>query len=256
MHIARFSLNDRIHWGIVEGDEVRAIEGDLYDSPRPGQRLCALSDARLLAPIDAHANKVVAIAANYGDRAGRDGPGIFMKQPGTVIGPDDSIIYPRIGRRIIHEAEVGIVIGKQARHVSVSDALDYVLGYTCVNDVSANELTNNDVGAGMSLRWKHFDTFCPLGPVVATDIDGDNLRIRCRVNGQTQVDGNSANMLWGVAELVSWVSDVMTLYPGDIIPSGCPGVDEINIGDVVEVEVGRNRHPQQPRHSGHRLNLI
>ena len=147
MHIARFSLNDRIHWGIVEGDEVRAIEGDLYDSPRPGQRLCALSDARLLAPIDAHANKVVAIAANYGDRAGRDGPGIFMKQPGTVIGPDDSIIYPRIGRRIIHEAEVGIVIGKQARHVSVSDALDYVLGYTCVNDVSANELTNNDVGA-------------------------------------------------------------------------------------------------------------
>ena len=237
MHIARFSLNDRIHWGIVEGDEVRAIEGDLHDSPRPGQRLCARSDARLLAPIDAHANKVVAIAANYGDRAGRDGPGIFMKQPGTVIGPDDSIIYPRIGRRIIHEAEVGIVIGKQARHVSVSDALDYVLGYTCVNDVSANELTNNDVGAGMSLRWKHFDTFCPLGPVVTTDIDGDNLRIRCRVNGQTQVDGNSANMLWGVAELVSWVSDVMTLYPGDIIPSGCPGVDEINIGDVVEVEV-------------------
>ena len=164
-------------------------------------------------------------------------PASSLKQPGTVIGPDDSIIYPRIGRRIIHEAEVGIVIGKQARHVSVSDALDYVLGYTCVNDVSANELTNNDVGAGMSLRWKHFDTFCPLGPVIATDIDGDNLRIRCRVNDQTQVDGNSANMLWGVAELVSWVSDVMTLYPGDIIPSGCPSVDEINIGDVVEVEV-------------------
>ena len=237
MHIVRFSLNDRIHWGIVEGDEVRDIEGDLYGSPRPGQRLCALSDARLLAPIDAHANKVVAIAANYGDRAGRDGPGIFMKQPGTVIGLDDSIIYPRIGRRIIHEAEVGIVIGKQARHVSVGNALDYVLGYTCVNDVSANELTNSDIGAGMSLRWKHFDTFCPLGPVIATDIDGDNLRIQCRVNGETQVDGNSANMLWGVAELVSWVSDVMTLYPGDIIPSGCPGVDEINIGDMVEVEV-------------------
>ena len=237
MHIARFSLNGQIQWGIVEGDEIRAIEGDLYDNPRPGQRLCALSNARLLAPIDAHANKVVAIAANYGDKAGRDGPGIFMKQPGTVIGPGDSIIYPRIGVRIIHEAEVGIVIGKQARHVSVADALDYVLGYTCVNDVSASELTNNDVGAGMSLRWKHFDTFCPLGPVVATDIDGDNLRIQCRVNGKTDVDGNSADMLWGIAELVSWVSDVMTLYPGDIIPSGCPGVDEINIDDTVEVEV-------------------
>ena len=237
MRIARFSWNDRIHWGIVEGDELRALDGDLYDSPRAGRRLCALSDARLLAPIDAHANKVVAIAANYGDKAGRDGPGIFMKQPGTVIGTGDPIIYPRIGRSIIHEAEVGIVIGKRARHVSVDDALDYVLGYTGVNDVSAAELANSDIGAGMSLRWKHFDTFCPLGPVIATDIDGDNLRIQCRVNGQTQVDGNSADMLWGVAELVSWVSDVMTLHPGDIIPSGCPSVDEINIGDVVEVEV-------------------
>ncbi len=237
MHIARFSLNDRIQWGIVEGDEIRALDGDLYDSPRAGGRICSLSEARLLAPIDAHANKVVAIAANYGDKAGRDGPGIFMKQPGTVIGPDDSIIYPRIGVRIIHEAEVGIVIGRQARHVSVEDALDYVLGYTCVNDVSANQLTNNDVGAGMSLRWKHFDTFCPLGPVVATGIDGDNLRIQCRVNGKTDVDGSSSDMLWGVAELVSWVSDVMALYPGDIIPSGCPGVDEIKVGDTVEVEV-------------------
>ena len=237
MHIARFSLNEQIQWGIVEGDEVRALDGDLYDNPGAGERLCALSDVKLLAPIDAHANKVVAIAANYGDKAGRDGPGIFMKQPGTVIGPEDSIIYPRIGVRIIHEAEVGIVIGRRARHVSVEEALDYVLGYTCVNDVSANELTNNDVGAGMSLRWKHFDTFCPLGPVVATDIDGDSLRVQCRVNGKTDVDGSSADMLWGVAELVSWVSDVMTLYPGDIIPSGCPGVDEIKIGDVVEVEV-------------------
>ena len=237
MHIARFSLNNQIRWGIVEGNDIYAIEGDMYDSPRAGERLCALSDARLLAPIDARANKVVAIAANYGDKAGRDGPGIFMKQPGTVIGPGAPIIYPRIGRRIIHEAEVGIVIGKRARHISASEALDYVLGYTCVNDVSANELTNNDVGAGMSLRWKHFDTFCPLGPVIAIGIDGDSLRIRCRVNGDTQVDGSSADMLWGVAELVSWVSDVMTLYPGDIIPSGCPSVDEINIGDVVEVEV-------------------
>lgn len=237
MRIARFSWNDRVMWGIVEGDDVYALDGGLYDNPSAGERICALSDARLLAPIDAHTNKVVAIAANYGDKAGRDGPGIFMKQPGTVIGPDDSIIYPRIGARIIHEAEVGIVIGKRARHVSVEDALDYVLGYTCVNDVSANELTNSDIGAGMSMRWKHFDTFCPLGPVIATGIDGDNLRIQCRVNGQTQVDGSSADMLWGVADLVSWVSDVMTLYPGDIIPSGCPGVDAINIGDTVEVEV-------------------
>lgn len=237
MHIARFSWNNATHWGIIDGGDLRAIDGDLYDNPSAGARICALADARLLAPIDRHANKVVAIAANYGDKAGRDGPGIFMKQPGTVIGADDAIVYPRIGRRIIHEAEVGIVIGKQARQVSAADALDYVLGYTCVNDVSAAELANTDIGAGMSLRWKHFDTFCPIGPAIATGLDGDNLRIRCIVNGKPVVDGSSADMLWGVAELVSWVSDVMTLHPGDIIPSGCPGVDEINVGDTVSVDI-------------------
>ena len=121
-------------------------------------RLCALSEVRLLAPIDPRANKVPAIAANYGERDERDGPGIFMKQPGTVVGPGEPIVYPRIGRSIIHEAEVGIVIGKSARHVSVDDALDHVLGYTCVNDVSARELASSDLGRGTSMRWKHFDS--------------------------------------------------------------------------------------------------
>ena len=144
---------------------------------------------RLLAPIDPRANKVPAIAANYGERDERDGPGIFMKQPGTVVGPGEPIVYPRIGRSIIHEAEVGIVIGKSARHVSVDDALDHVLGYTCVNDVSARELASSDLGRGTSMRWKHFDTFCPIGPWIVTGLDGDNLGIECRVNGETVVDG-------------------------------------------------------------------
>ena len=255
MQIARFSLNDQVHWGIVEGDDVYAIEGSLYDNPRAGERLCALSDARLLAPIDAHANKVVAIAANYGDKAGRDGPGIFMKQPGTVIGPDDSIIYPRIGVRIIHEAEVGIVIGKRARHVSVGDALDYVLGYTCVNDVSANELTNNDVGAGMSLRWKHFDTFCPLGPVIATDIDGDNLRIQCRVNGHADVDGNSSRYALGrggVGELGVGCDDAVS---GGHHPERLPRRRRDKGRRYGGGRSGGHRHPPQPRHSGQRLRL-
>ena len=237
MNIARFLWNDRVQWGIIEEDEVRALQGSVFRSPRPGRFLCSLMDVRLLAPIDSRVNKVVAAAANYGEPDERDGPGIFMKQPGTIVAHNEPIIYPRTGRSIIHEAELGIVIGRSARRVSASDAPDYVFGYTCVNDVSASELATSDTGRGTSMRVKHFDTFCPIGPWITTGLDGDNLRIRCRVNGDTQVDGRSGDMIWGVAELISWMSEVMTLNPGDIIPSGCPGVGEINVGDSVEVEV-------------------
>ena len=237
MIIVRFLWNGRVEWGIVEGDEIRRVRGGVFGDPQPGDTLCALSEVRLLAPIDPLLNKVPAIAANYGEPDDRDGPGIFMKQPGTVIGPDDPIVYPRIGRSIIHEAEVGIVIGRTARYVTDADALDHVLGYTCVNDVSARELATSDVGRGTSMRWKHFDTFCPIGPWIVTGLDGDNLGIRCRVNGKTDVEGSSSDMLWSVATLISWVSEVMTLNPGDVIPSGCPATGEIAVGDTVEVEI-------------------
>ncbi|MCH9039743.1 MAG: fumarylacetoacetate hydrolase family protein [Chloroflexi bacterium] len=237
MKIARFLWEGRPHWGVVEGDDLRDFPDGPFTGHQPGNVLCRLSDAKLLAPIDPYANKVPAMAANYGEKAGRDGPGIFMKQPGTVIGPHEAIIYPRSCIRVVHEAEVGIVIGRQARHIGVEDALDFVLGYTCVNDVSAMAMKTNDVGRGMSLRWKHFDTFCPMGPYIVTDLDGDSLGIACRVNGETVLEGSTSDMLWGVAEVVSWVSEVMTLYPGDIIPSGCPGALPFEVGDTVEVEV-------------------
>ena len=246
MKIARFLWSERVQWGIIEGEDVRKVSGSIFSDPQPGDRLCALSEVRLLAPIDVRSNKVPAIAANYGERDQRDGPGIFMKQPGTVVGHRDPIVYPRIGRSIIHEAEVGIVIGKSARHVSVDEALDHVLGYTCVNDVSASALSTSDLGRGTSMRWKHFDTFCPIGPWIVTDLDGDDLRVQCRVNDVTVVDGSTSEMLWGVAELISWTSEVMTLHPGDIIPSGCPGTGEIAVGDTVEVDVagvGTLRNP-------------
>ncbi len=236
MHIAKFLWGNRVHWGIVEGDDLRVLRGDVYRNPQPGRVMCSLPEARLLTPIG-RTNKVVAIAANYGERDERDGPGIFLKQPGTVVGHLEPIVYPRIAKTVIHEAEVGIVIGRAARRVSVEDAPDHVLGYTCANDVSAKEMVNSDLGRGTSMRWKHFDTFCPLGPVIATGLDGDNLNIVCRVNGKTDVDFSSSGMLWGVAELISWVSDVMALYPGDIISSGCPGTGEIKVGDIIEVEI-------------------
>lgn len=254
MRIARFLWRNRVRWGAIEGDRVRAVRIGGDNSPSVGKFLCSLAEARLLAPIDPYRNKVAAIAANYGERDDRDGPGIFMKQSGTVVGPDDPIIYPRTGLSIIHEAELGVVIGRAAKNVPVDEADDYVLGYTCINDVSGSRFTADDTGHGTSMRWKHFDTFCPVGPWIDTDLEPGSgarppsessaprssdprRRIQCRVNGETVVDGSTDDMLWNVAQLVSWVSEAMTLYPGDIIATGCPGVGEINVGDTVEIEV-------------------
>ena len=215
---------------------MRAVRGDLYKAAHPGRSICSLSEVRLLAPLE-KTNKVVGIAANYGEKDERDGPGIFLKQPGTYVGHLDPIVYPRIALSVIHEPELGIVIGRAARHVSTENALDHVLGYTSTNDVSARELAPSDIGRGSSMRWKHFDTFCPIGPAITTGLDGDALRIECRVNGKTDVDFSTGAMIWGIAELISWVSQVMALNPGDIISSGCAGSGEIRVDDTVEVEV-------------------
>ena len=236
MHIARYLWRDRVRWGAVEGDAIRSLRGGVYGGGRPGHPVCSVFQARLLAPLG-RTSKVIGIAANYGEKDERDGPGIFMKQQGTHIGPMEPIVYPHIGRRVIHEAELGIVIGKTARHVGVENALDHVFGYTCVNDVSALELATSDIGRGGTMRWKHFDTFCPMGPTIATGLDGDNLRIQCRVNGNTDVDFSTTGMIWNVAELVSWTSEVMALNPGDVIASGCPGYGDLAPGDTVEVEI-------------------
>jgi 2-keto-4-pentenoate hydratase/2-oxohepta-3-ene-1,7-dioic acid hydratase in catechol pathway len=237
MKIARFQWGDGVRWGVLDGDELREIEGDRFNDPRPGAAIGALSDARLLAPIEPADNKVVGIAANYGEVDGRDGPGIFMKPPGTNIGHLESIVYPRTCSSIIHEAEVGIVIGRAARRVSPKDALDHVFGYTCTNDVTVSKFTTSDTGRGGTMRMKYYDTFCPIGPVIATGLDGDNRRVQCRVNGATEIDSSSSDMIFDVAHLVAWVSEVMALSPGDIISSGCPDVGEIEVGDTVEVEV-------------------
>ena len=327
MKIARFLWRNKVRWGTIDGDQVNAIRLRLSET-RAGRQMRSLSDVswgrnssppqssfqtqyalrrqyvtesighiseiRLLAPIDPRYNKVVAIAANYGERDERDGPGIFMKQRGTIVGPDAPIIYPRTGISVIHEAELGVVIGKAAKNVSVESALEYILGFTCVNDVSGSRFTADDTGRGLSMRWKHFDTFCPIGPWIETDdriirrihsvlgftgrsampyprweeehrsyysygqrpsdaeirgweddqrhnrdreVRQNSLRVQCRVNGETAADGHTGQMLWNIPELISWVSEVMTLYPGDIIATGCPGVGEINVGDTVEVEI-------------------
>jgi len=242
--IVKFRTSTGDQWGVLEKETIRSIKGSPFDDINLGGEIHSLNDVTLLAPISP-LNKVPAIAANYGERDDRDGPGIFMKQPGTYQRHEGNIVFPRSCKKVIHEAEVGIVISKVARHVDEKEALDYVLGYTCVNDVSARETVDissyperPEIGAGITMRWKHYDTFCPIGPHIETEInDPGNLDIECLVNGEISASGNTRDMLFSIPKLVSWVSEVMTLYPGDIIPSGCPETAEINIGDRVEVKV-------------------
>jgi len=159
-----------------------------------------------------------------------------MKPSTSVIGPDEDIVYPEMSRRVDYEAELAVVIGKTARHVREEDFRDYVLGYTCINDVTARDLQKKD---GQFTRSKSFDTFAPLGPWIETEInDPNNLTVEAFLNGERRQHGNTGNMVFGVAVLVSFISRIMTLLPGDVIATGTPaGIGPMQPGDVVEVKL-------------------
>ena len=188
-----------------------------------------------------HPTKIIAIGLNYLDHAKElnmeipEYPLIFMKPPTAVIGDGEIIIYPPQTKELHYEGELGIVIGKKARNVSIEEAKDYIAGYTCANDVTARDLQRMD---GQWTRSKSFDTFCPLGPRIVKDVNPTNLTIATRVNGVTKQSSNTNQMIFNAFKLVSFISAIMTLLPGDVISSGTPpGVGELKVGDVVEVEV-------------------
>ena len=185
--------------------------------------------------------KIVAIGLNYHDHAKElnmaipELPLLFMKPSTSVIGHEESIIYPALTEELHYEGELAIVIGKKARHVSKDDAPQYVAGYTCANDVTARDLQRLD---GQWTRSKSFDTFCPLGPVIARDIDPTGLTIVTRVNGITKQLSNTNMMIFNVFDLITYISSIMTLLPGDVIVTGTPpGVGPLVHGDTVEVEI-------------------
>jgi len=188
-----------------------------------------------------HPTKIIAIGLNYLDHAKEfnmevpEYPLIFMKPPTAVIGNGETILYPLQTKELHYEGELGIVIGKKTRNVSVEDAKHYIAGYTCANDVTARDLQRLD---GQWTRSKSFDTFCPLGPRIAKNIDPTNLVIATRVNGIVKQSSNTSQMIFNAFKLVSFISAIMTLMPGDIISAGTPpGVGELQVGDVVEVEI-------------------
>ena len=239
MRIARVEHNGAISFAVLEGDEAAEIEG----SPVGGIRLTGarvpIADARLLAPV--LPSKIVAVGKNYAEHAAEFGgevpaePLLFLKPSTAVIGPFDVIRRPMEVQRVDHEAELAVVVNGLVRNADEDAAADAILGYTCGNDVSARDYQASD---GQWTRAKGFDTFCPLGPWIETEIDPIGLRIQARVNGQVRQDANTKELTFPPAFLVSYISKIMTLLPGDVIMTGTPaGVGNIDPGDTVDVEI-------------------
>jgi 2-keto-4-pentenoate hydratase/2-oxohepta-3-ene-1,7-dioic acid hydratase in catechol pathway len=195
---------------------------------------------KLLEPI--RPSKIVCVGRNYREHAAElgnkmpDEPLLFLKAPSAIIYSGDEIVLPGASQQVEHEGELGVVIGRVARNIaSDEDPLSYVLGYTCVNDVTARDFQRKDV---QFTRGKSFDTFCPVGPWIETDIDPGNVTVETRLNGEVKQKGNTADMAFPVAFLIRYISEIMTMYPGDLIATGTPaGVSRMKHGDRVEVEV-------------------
>jgi len=207
-----------------------------------------LQDARLLAPC--RPSKVAAVGLNYKahakemNKALPQEPMIFLKPADAVIGPGETILRPPGARRVDHEAELAVVISRRCRDVAPEQALDYVLGYTCLNDVTERYIQKRDI---QYTRAKGFDTFCPLGPIIAQGLDPHALYVRSFVNDQPRQDSHTSDLIFPIPELVSFISNVMTLNPGDVIATGTPaGVGPMEAGDVVVIElekIGRLVNP-------------
>lgn len=237
MRYARFRVQGRVRYGIVDGDELHELAGSPFrGAERTGKRF-RLSEVRLLPPVQP--KKLLAVALNYrshiGERQPPAKPELFLKAPTALIGPEEPIILPPDTNRVDAEGELVVIIGRRARHVPPSEALRYVAGYTCGNDVSARDWQRND------LQWwraKSADTFAPLGPFWVTDLDPAQLELETRVNGQVKQRSSTSDLIFDVPTVISLASQAMTLEPGDVIYTGTPGITPtLAPGDVVEVEI-------------------
>ena len=227
----------------VHGTNVFPFDDDIsLDQLQSAQEKTAIAigEVKFVAPVTP--SKIVCVGRNYMEHAAElgnkmpDEPLLFLKAPSALIGDGDRIELPRASQQVEHEGELGVVIGKRAHKLaSTEDPLNYVFGYTCVNDVTARDLQRKDV---QFTRSKSFDTFCPVGPWIVTDIDPTNVQITTRLNGEVKQHGKTAHMAFSVSYLIRYIASIMTLNPGDLIATGTPaGVSRMKHGDVVEIEV-------------------
>lgn len=248
MKLARVKLAQKTYWAIVEGDLLRLLASRPWEGLQPLGGSIPLWEAELQPP--AEPSKIVCVGLNYRAHAQEMGkpipsePLLFLKSPASLLAPGGQVLLPPDSQHVEHEGELALVIGKTARKVSLQDALDYVLGFTCLDDVTARDIQRREK---VYARAKGYDTFCPVGPWLETAIpDPQNLTITLSVNGELRQKGSTADMIFSVAELVAFISHVMTLYPGDLIATGTPpGVGPLRSGDKVELtiaEIGTLHH--------------
>ena len=252
MRIARFTTGDDPRFGVIAGDvDEQGVAGDdslitvlagdpLYVGLQPTDEQVLFADARLVSPVLPR-SKVVGIGRNYAAHAAELGhdlpeePLMFLKPNTSVVGPGDPVFYPRQTNELHYEGELAVVIGRICRDVPKEKVADVIWGYTVGNDVTARDLQRGDV---QFTRAKGFDSFCPLGPWVETELDVSDVRVQTWLNGDLKQDGTTKDMIFGVPELIAHVSSVMTLLPGDVILTGTPeGVGPMEVGDEVEVSV-------------------
>jgi 2-keto-4-pentenoate hydratase/2-oxohepta-3-ene-1,7-dioic acid hydratase in catechol pathway len=239
MRTCRFRLAGRERYGIVDGGSVRALTAAPWAGGLPEGKPVALGEVQLLAPVQP--TKVVCVGRNYRAHAKELGnevpkiPLIFMKPSTAVIGPQDAIRIPEQSKEVHHEAELGVVVGRTLTRATAAEARLAVFGYTCLNDVTARDIQREEK---QFTRAKGFDTFCPVGPIVVTELDPLDVSVSCRVNGAERQRGTTRDMVHDPFALLSFISSVMTLLPGDLVATGTPeGVGAMQRGEWVEVEI-------------------
>jgi 2-keto-4-pentenoate hydratase/2-oxohepta-3-ene-1,7-dioic acid hydratase in catechol pathway len=235
----RFQVQGRTASGILHGAEVSELEGDFYGPLKTRSTKYDLASVKLLAPCGP--SKIIAVGLNYRDHARElelpvpETPVIFLKPPTSVVGPGDSIRYPGMSSRVDFEAELGIVMKDRVKDIRPDEAHGHILGYTCANDVTARDLQKKD---GQWTRAKSFDTFCPVGPWIETELDPDDLLVESWLNGVRRQSSRTSQFIFKAGHLVSFISQVMTLYPGDLVITGTPaGIGPMERGDEIEVRI-------------------
>jgi 2-keto-4-pentenoate hydratase/2-oxohepta-3-ene-1,7-dioic acid hydratase in catechol pathway len=240
MRIYRYKHQGKIQKGILKEEKLYPIQGSIFRKFAVGRSGVAISRVLLLPPV--LPGKIIAVGRNYRDHAAERGkpvpkqPLLFMKPPSAVIGPHDSIIYPDMAGRVDYEGELALVIKKRTAGLTEDDdVFAYILGYTCLNDVTARDLQDKD---GQWTRAKSFDTFAPLGPCIATDLDPSRLKLKTFLNGKLRQSGNTRNFIFPIPYLLRYISQVMTLEPGDVVTTGTPaGIGPMSPGDRVDVQI-------------------
>jgi len=240
MKYLRFFHNGNIGYGLLEKDNIiREVVGDIFNNHKITEKEYSLSEITFLPP--SMPTKIIAVGLNYFDHANEfqmkipDEPLIFMKPPSTIIAHNDNIIYPKMSKQLDYEAELAVIIKNKIKNIEPKDVFKNILGYTCFNDITARDLQKKDV---QWTRAKSFDTFAPFGPFISTELNPDNLKIKLYKNSQLMQNSSTSNMIFKVDKIVSFISKIMSLFPGDIIATGTPsGVGQLEAGDMVEVEI-------------------